>query len=267
MKLHNIKCFLITLAAVICTSCINDDDYTAVKPSYNKLTATKTVLDIYNMASGTPKEYIDNDIIEAYVSSSDEERNFYKTISFQTLDKTLGFSIPVDVYNTYTDFKPGRKVFIRLQGLYYNIQNNNLVIGAKSNQSIGSLSKTQYHNTIKASATIIPEEELAKEISIEEINDSHINILVKLKEVQFTNAVLRSTYYESKNDIGGATNHLLEDKNGNTLIVRTSSFASFAEKHIPEGSGTIQGIITKYRSDYQLIIRFEDDAKLIAPRF
>jgi len=49
------------------------------------------------------------DYIEAYVTSSDEGGNFYKSISMVSTDGSTGFSMPVDNYNLYTEFEPGKK--------------------------------------------------------------------------------------------------------------------------------------------------------------
>ncbi|MFM6936388.1 MAG: DUF5689 domain-containing protein, partial [Aquirufa sp.] len=64
-----------------------------------------------NTADAIVAQYKFDDIIEAYVVSSDEHGNFFKTISFQTLatatKPAIGFSVPVDVSNTYIDYRLG----------------------------------------------------------------------------------------------------------------------------------------------------------------
>ena len=103
------------LAAALITSCVNDDDYAV--PSLEcvdtTLEKTKQVSDI--PASANITQYLADDVIEAYVTSSDEGGNFYKTISMQTLDGTKAFSVPVDVTSTFINFDPGRKVFIKMK--------------------------------------------------------------------------------------------------------------------------------------------------------
>ena len=44
-------------------------------------------------------------IPKAYVTSSDEGGNFYKSISMMSLDGTKGFSMPVDNYNLFNEFE------------------------------------------------------------------------------------------------------------------------------------------------------------------
>ncbi len=75
--------------------------------------------------------------------------------------------------------------------------------------------------------------------------------LVRLDSVQFMQTELGKTYA----DADASANRMLEDCNGNSLIVRTSNYATFATDVLPEGNGSIIGIISKYGSDYQLYIR------------
>ncbi|MNE23440.1 hypothetical protein D3C80_1166940 [compost metagenome] len=56
------------------------------------------------------------------------------------------------------------------------------------------------------------------------------------------------------------------DKFGNQMIFRTSSFADFANNLVPDGSGTVKGVLTKFGSDYQLVARFEKDVMMTGTR-
>src|SRR5690606_27655293 len=98
-------------------------------------------------------------------------------------------------------------------------------------------------------------------------NDSYLHRLVEIDNVQFTDDAVGLPFYDANNDIGGGTNNLLTDENGNTLIFRTSSFASFAGNNIPHESGKIKGILTKYGDTYQFMIRTPEDIQLTEERF
>jgi hypothetical protein len=87
------------------------------------------VAEIRTNAGAIVTQYTYDDIIEAYVVSSDENGNF-KTISLQTLGTTttpVGFSVPVDASNTYVDFRIGNKVYVKNQ--YTDINYGSLRIG------------------------------------------------------------------------------------------------------------------------------------------
>jgi hypothetical protein len=58
----------------------------------------------------------------------------------------------------------------------------------------------------------------------------------------------------------------LVDKNGNQLIFRTSNYADFSKSMVPDGSGKVRGVLTKYASDYQLVARKETDVQMSGTR-
>ena len=126
--MKNIKLVVTTAVFATLLSCVNGDDYGTPDLSNDCVTIAKTkeVSDITNIATATTVQYTTGeniDYIEAYVTSSDEGGNFYKSISMMSLDGLKGFSMPVDNYNLYTEFEPGRKVTIKLdKNRYYNKQ-------------------------------------------------------------------------------------------------------------------------------------------------
>jgi hypothetical protein len=76
------------------------------------------MVEIRTNAGAIVTQYTYDDIIEAYVVSSDENGNFFKAISLQTLEQlppAVGFSVPVDASNTYVDFRIGNKVYVKLK--------------------------------------------------------------------------------------------------------------------------------------------------------
>lgn len=279
MKTHLYKpVLLLAIAALLVTACVNDDDYSTPTLECNGTMLIKNMNPQDIPASTATQLYQDNtaiagdDIIEAYVTSSDKGGNFYKTISFETLDGSFAFSVAVDVTSTFISFEPGRKVLIKLNGLYTRIDYGALELGGiylvNGFATIGRLPQADYLNYLNRSCTVVPEESLVQHPTLLQLkDDSYLNKLVEIDNVQFTDASAGHTYYESANDVGGATNQLLSDGDGNTLIFRTSAEAVFAGNPIPNKSGKIRGILTKYGSDYQFIARTEEDIKLSEPRF
>ena len=134
--MKNLKLVLTTAVFATLLSCVNGDDYGTPNLSNDCVTIAKTkeVSDITNIATATTVQYTTGeniDYIEAYVTSSDEGGNFYKSISMMSLDGLKGFSMPVDNYNLYTEFEPGRKVTIKLdKNRYYNKQHGSTVLGS-----------------------------------------------------------------------------------------------------------------------------------------
>ncbi|MEP6930437.1 MAG: DUF5689 domain-containing protein, partial [Flavobacterium sp.] len=240
------------------------------------LTVNQTVEKVKSVSGLVPKQYNYDDVIEGYVVSTDEGGNFFRTISFQTLGNAqypvTGFSVPVDAANSYVDFCVGNKVYIKLKNQFTDLSYGALRIGSlyasnSGEPTIGRVSQNDYKNVLNASCVVVDENQLVQSLSIEEaLNENKLNTLVELKDVQFTEAAIGRHYFEESNNIGGATNWNLSDKTGNQIIFRTSSFANFAAGIVPDGSGKVRGVITKFGSDYQLVARFESDVVIKGKR-
>lgn len=283
--MKNIKFLLIPTLFATLVSCVNGDDYGTPDLSNECVTidANITVSAITTSATGTATEYPDNaetdDFIEAYVTSSDEGGNFYKSISMVSTDGNIGFSMPVDSYNLYNKFEPGRKVTIKMDGRFYNVQHSSTVIGSSFNGGVGRISGVEYEDVILRSCEKVDEEELVNNFTIAQAkNNANINKLIEFDAVQFTDGSAGGKYFDSNypnlnfsnptypSNIGGATNHQITDADGNKIIVRVSEFASFASSIVPMGSGKIRGVLTKFNNDFQFMIRTLNDVKLDQPR-
>jgi hypothetical protein len=273
--MKNYKLIVTTLILATFSSCVNSDDYGVPNLSDECVTIAKTkeVSDITNIATATAVPYTASetvvDYIEAYVTSSDEGGNFYKSISMMSLDGLKGFSMPVDNYNLYTEFEPGRKVTIKLdKNRFFNKQHGSTVIGSSYNNGVGRISGVEYKNVILRSCVDVEENTIVKNLSITQAkNDQYLNMLIEFDAVQFTDASLGKKYYDaSLNSLGGATNHEISDQFGNKVILRVSEFATFAANTIPSKNGKIRGVMTKYNSDYQFMIRTINDVDLTGDR-
>ncbi len=273
--MKNYKLIVTTIILATFSSCVNSDDYGVPNLAGECVTIAKTkeVSDITNIATATAVPYTTSetvvDYIEAYVTSSDEGGNFYKSISMMSLDGLKGFSMPVDNYNLYTEFEPGRKVTIKLdKNRFFNKQHGSTVIGSSYNNGVGRISGVEYKNVILRSCVDVEESTIVKNLTIAQAkNDQYLNMLIEFDAVQFTDASLGKKYYDaSLNSLGGATNHEISDQFGNKVIVRVSEFATFASNAVPSKNGKIRGVMTKYNSDYQFMIRTLNDVDLTGDR-
>jgi hypothetical protein len=272
--MKNLKLILTTAVFATLVGCVNGDDYGTPDLSNDCVTiaTTKEVSDITSISTATTTQYTTTetiDYIEAYVTSSDEGGNFYKSISMMSLDGLQGFSMPVDNYNLYTEFEPGRKVTIKLdKNRYFNKQHGSTVLGSSYNGGVGRVSGVEYKDVILRSCDNVNENDIVKNISIATAkNDQYLNMLIEFDAVQFTDASLGKKYYDaSLNSLGGATNHEITDEFGNKVILRVSEFATFASNVVPSLNGKIRGVMTKYNSDYQFMIRTLNDVNLTNTR-
>ncbi len=275
---------LFALAIGFFSGCASDDHYTNPGDTLTtyELTTTTTVAAVKAGAPFVddtpptltpPALYTADDVIEAYVTSSDAQGTFYKSISFQTIptdgSDPIGFSVPVNATTLFgKGFTPGRKVYIKLQGLYTGIVYGSLQIGALFEGTVGRISEFDWKNHLFPSATVVAESEMVRTMTLAQAYTDNVqNTLIDLAIVEFADSSIGRTYYDVDSG-GGATNHMLASSTGGSeRIIRFSSFAPFTGKMVPTGSGTIRGVLTKYQSDFQFIVRYESDIKLDQPRF
>ncbi len=284
--MKKISIYSIAFVSALLAGCVNGDDYNSpdLSEKCTTLEVTKQVTDITGPAlNNSPQLYADPrdaegnqtevGVIEAYVTSSDEGGNFYKSLSLVSVDGQKGFTIPVDSYNLYTKFEPGRKVYVRLDSLYYNFrtQTASVELGNLYNgNQIGRLSGVEFEKIIARGCDDqkIDEDLLVNHMTIAQAkNDANMHKLIEFDNVQFSDLSSGKKYFDpSVNNIGGATNHSITDEDGTTIDVRVSEFATFKSAIIPSGNGKIRGVLTKYNSGYQFMIRTLNDVKLDNPR-
>src|SRR3954471_19784671 len=77
--------------------------------------------------SGNADSIITDAIIEGVVIANDSSGNFYKQIILQ--DSTGGVAVNLDDNNLYSSFPIGRKVYVKLNGLYMNDDGGLIYIG------------------------------------------------------------------------------------------------------------------------------------------
>lgn len=106
-----------------------------------------------------------------------------------------------------------------------------------------------------------------KEVTISDIESgNYLCDLVKVNDVQFEQYE-GLTYAVS----GSNTNRNLVSCSGESIIVRTSGYASFAEEPLPSGKGQLVSIVSVYKTSYsaptwQLLIRNTSDVNMLNPR-
>jgi hypothetical protein len=277
---NKIKSILIVLLSASTFSCVNDTFETpltgeCVEPS---LVKNKEVQEIYDISGNTPLLYGfsttdpnlgENDVVEAYVTSSDEGGNFFKTMSFIATDGSRGFSMSIDDYNLYSKkLAPGKKVYLKLKGLYHSVPSGfarGLAFGSKPTtipDRVERISALDYGKHLIPTCTTVSEEDFVKHISLSQAtNDALINSLVEIDDIQFETD--GGTFDPNTTD--DFDTNIFITNGTNSLAVRTSRFANFAGSTTPSGRGKIRGVLTRFgtssTTSYQLVLRTERDTK------
>lgn len=222
-----------------------------------KVISIAELKDKYNGGATTINEDL---YIEANVVSDDTDGNFYKTMIVQ--DATAGIELKFGMGNLSTIYPFGSKIRVRLTGLVLGKYGDQVNLGYRSTQA-------------KYETAFVPERLITEKVfkisdakvepkvisDFSQLNKSLQGQLIKLDNVKFSTNEYGKTYADINNK-KSAQNRTLLDANGKTLVVRTSGYAKFAGISIPEGQGSIIGIITYFRNDAQLLLNSVRDVNL-----
>ncbi|WP_196885685.1 DUF5689 domain-containing protein [Aureivirga sp. CE67] len=257
------------LLAVFQTSCVNDDDYSIpniVDPSID-IKPNITLDGVKQMYTGSLIEFgADSDLIfEAYVVSSDETGNIYKVMYLQDdpTDPTQGIAISIDATNTYVKYNVGRKVYVKLAGLYMNALNGVLTIGGLNGSNVGRISEFTYEDhLVRTPETMMVTPKL---ITSADFSPAIHSMLVKLEDYQLIETQLGDAYANYDNTFS-VNRTLVSCSGGENVVMRNSGFATFKSQTFPEGRGSVVAVFSAYNSTNQLFIRSTEDVQFEGTR-
>ncbi|MBT2621746.1 DUF5689 domain-containing protein [Chryseobacterium sp. ISL-6] len=268
----------IVFATVSLSSCVQKDDWdTPPIRCTNKFSApTMTMANFKAQAPANGFILINTDqIFDGYVISSDENGNFYKTISFQDKSEnpTAGLQIEIDKAGNYADFPVGAHIIINAKGLRLGTDRGVVKIGSVDpTYAIGRIPGTLFSKYIcgvcNGSSLDI---EVIKPLELADLKQAqktdYLNILVKVPNVQFAASELGKSYVNYVAGSGVDTDRSIVDTNGNSTILRNAGFSTFGATSIPEGKGSLTFVINRYNSSWRMQIRNLNDVNFIGKRF
>jgi hypothetical protein len=172
----------------------------------------------------------------AVVTMDEKNGNIYRQAYIE--DTTGGVNLRM---NISADISEGDSIRIALKGSILSYFNNML----------------QLDSVDGPARIVIQEKGVHKEPEVVTISQilagNHQARLVKLENVQFLETEIGETWADGFNLL--TLNRTLQDCSNNTIIVRTSGYADFANDTLPNGNGTFIGIVTQFRDTWQLIVR------------
>lgn len=274
--------FLAVSSLLIVNSCVQDDDWSTPPANCSdNWVADLTMEELYNLVDADDNHIISFDtdrILEGYVVTSDSTGNFFKTLSIQNslTNPTRGVQVEMDRTNLFNNFPNGSKIKINLNGLDVGYDRGMLKIGEIYDvDRVGRMAEYKIAQKVVRSCDDIAYATPVVYPNIQAVLDAGVfNTLITIENVQFVAEELGTTYADAQNQT--TVNKTLIDINGNTMILRNSGFATFANELLPEGSGSITVILSGYDgnvngtvspSEYQLFIRDTNDVQFDNPRF
>jgi hypothetical protein len=272
--------FVIAISAFAVSSCVNKDDWdTPPINCNNKFDAPNISMAAFKaLAPASGFVLITEDkIFDGYIVSSDENGNFYKTISFQDKPEnpTVGLQMEVDRASNYADFPVGTHIRINAKGLRLGLDRGTVKIGSVDpNFAIGRIPGVLFTRYISAVcngnlmdiATMVPTPLPSLAAAKQE---KYINTLVKVPNVQFGTSEItpvNKAYVDYLAGAGVDTSRTIEDVSGSSAALRNSGFSTYGSTLLPTGSGEITFVVSRYNADYQMLIRGLNDVRFTNPR-
>ena len=253
-------------------SCVKDDGFSTPKVACvePEITATNTISQVKDMYTFGGATKIETDvIIKGYVVSSDKSGNIYKSLSIQDKPEnpTAAIKISIDQSDIYTTYNVGRKVFVKLKGLAVGYSFGSIQIGKAADTELGRIPALEVKNHIIRSCEVV--EITPKVVTINELDESMLEMLIQIDNVQFKATELGNAYGNIKNST--TENRVLESFNSNCnltgeVLLRNSGYSDFKNQLLPEGKGSIIAIFSNYYEDFQLYIRDAEDVKFTETR-
>lgn len=211
---------------------------------------------------GNAEKLLDDWIITGIVTANDATDNFYKTIVIQ--DSTAAITIRMDGFGLSADFPLGKRIFVRLNGLWLGEYGGMLQLGGAVDRTDPAypellpiptplFAKYFIHGIIEK----MPDPLL---VHFDELKNTMQSRLITIDSVELVPGDTAKPFADVVNR--ATVNHTLRFCNGGSLYLRTSGFASFAAVKTPRGNGKITGIYSTFGSQKQIIIRDTSDVKM-----
>jgi len=234
--------------------------------------ATISIKDLKSRyTSGTAVAVTDDQVIEGVVICDDKSGNYYQQIAMQ--DATGGILLRLGSANLYNYYPVGRKIYVKLKGLYLGQYNGTLQLGAGIDSayiSQGGVTLLAFNlfdqHIIKGplNQPVIPVVVTASQLTTS-LQDRYVSTLIRMEDVEFAATDTGKSYA----DLGQSGNRIVQAcaaPGSNRITLRTSNYSNFAETKVPAGNGAIVGVYSYFGSTKQLTIRDTSDVRFTNSR-
>jgi DNA/RNA endonuclease YhcR with UshA esterase domain len=277
--MKNLKYTILVLVCGLFASCM-DSDWDAPSASEapygnNKITETNviTIAQLktkYKSAidNGDTARVTENIQIKGRITGNDIGGNIYNEVSLQ--DETGAIIVCISQSGIYGYLPVGQEILIDLKDLYVGGYGKQAEIGTPFTNSSGStyvsrMNKFIWQNQFKIIATpTIPEITPIDFTTNLNISDN-CGQLVTLKNVTLTEADGKAVFAPNDGSVpltANCANRAIKEM-GASVVLRTSTYADFANMVMPKGKVNITGIATRFNNTWQILMRSESDIKTV----
>lgn len=211
--------------------------------------------------------------IKGVVTGNDYAGNIYQQIPVQ--DETGALVVGVSASALHGFLPEGQEILIDLKGLYIGGYGEQCQIGSvytspnTGKTGIGRMDRYtwQKHFRLIGEADVAKADALAEDFDPSKLTDAsymeaNAGKLMTIRRVSFLNADGKSVFAPADGSVAltsNCANRALKEYSSKNIVVRTSTYADFAQEVIPEGTKDIKGIFTRYYDTWQILLRSTDD--------
>ncbi len=295
--MKNLKYIITGLLFGVLTGCMDggyDETWTSDAPYGNNSITESNLLTIAQLKSvysnvlktdyrdGVSYQQVtENTQIKGYVTANDITGNIYNEVWIQ--DATGAICVAVQQGGICGYLPVGAEIIVELKGLYVGNYRKQVEIGVpytnNRNQTyVSRMSRMEWmsHFKITGNKKVIEPEVFAEGNTATSWNlDNDAGKLGTLKNVSFKNG----SYYDSEAgravslsfnsssvyadpEAGYSTSWYFNEQK-TTVMLYTSPYCDFANKLLPHGKLNITGILKRYDSSWEIIIRSLDDVEIV----
>lgn len=205
-------------------------------------------------------------IIAGRIISSDASGNIYKSLVIQ--DETAALAISINANSLYTTLRVGQEVVIDLTDMYVGKYNGLQQLGFPEWYAAGNaweatfMPKEFFLAHTQLNGLPRPEKIDTLTITSADLGTTPANqIKMQSQLVRFDNCHFEDGgKLDFTDGLHETTNRNLILSDGTSIIVRTSGYSNFWDDLLPEGNGSVVGILSYYgTSGWQLLLRAKTD--------
>jgi len=255
---------LVALSAISFTSCIRKNfdappDQNGIDP---KLNVNMTLAQLQGMVlppnSGLGGFITSDSIVSGVVCLDDRTGNLYKEIIIQ--DSTGGMELLLDRTYLYNYYPVGRKVYVKLKGLYIGTYHGGPVLGYQLSPtgSVLAIPSTLIENYIVGANTgnsVVPIDVTLDQLVPNTIPAPiYFNRLVRISSAQFKKTDTGQVYALPGTLTSSTSRYIETCTSAQDLQVHNYGYSNFQAALTPAGNGTITGVFQTYNNAGELII-------------
>lgn len=211
--------------------------------------------------------------IKGVVTGNDYAGNIYQQIPVQ--DETGALVVGVSASALHGFLPEGQEILIDLKDLYIGGYGEQCQIGSvytspnTGKTGIGRMDRYtwQKHFRLIGEADVAKADALAEDFDPSKMTDAsymeaNAGKLMTIRRVSFLNADGKSVFAPDDGSVAltsNCANRALKEYSSKNIVVRTSTYADFAQEIIPGGTKDIKGIFTRYYDTWQILLRSTDD--------